>query len=132
MSFSFLTLYADLTNLCIGQNAKILVFVIQLPLLPATCLQAGLTRPLIDLGGHLTGKYGTIGLHGIPRISVLTPKLTSAGPRSIEGTNTGHENGAAMASVGIRVERPVRLSVLAAVVSILCAARDVRISALHR
>jgi hypothetical protein len=39
----------------------------------------------------------------------LTPKLTGAGARSAQGTNTGHENGEAMASVGVRVERPVRL-----------------------
>jgi hypothetical protein len=38
----------------------------------------------------------------------LTPKLTGAGARSAQGTNTGHENGEAMASVGVRVERPVR------------------------
>jgi hypothetical protein len=39
----------------------------------------------------------------------LTPKLTGAGARSAEGTNTGHENGEAMASVGVRVELTVRL-----------------------
>lgn len=38
----------------------------------------------------------------------LTPKLTGAGARSAEGTNTGHENAEGMASVGVRVERPVR------------------------
>jgi len=41
--------------------------------------------------------------------SALTPKLIGAGARSAQGTNTGHENGEAMASVGVRVERPVRL-----------------------
>jgi len=38
----------------------------------------------------------------------LTPRLTGAGARSAEGTNTGHENGEAMASVGVRVEPTVR------------------------
>jgi hypothetical protein len=38
----------------------------------------------------------------------LTPELTGAGARSAEGTNTGHKNGEAMASIGVRVERPVR------------------------
>ena len=38
----------------------------------------------------------------------LTPRLTGAVARSAEGTNTGHENGEAMASVGVRVEPPVR------------------------
>ena len=42
-------------------------------------------------------------LHG------LTPKLTGAVARSAEGTDTGHDNGEAMACVGVRVERPVRL-----------------------
>ena len=37
----------------------------------------------------------------------LTPKLNDAVARSAEGTNTGHENGEAMASVGVRVEPPV-------------------------
>ena len=40
---------------------------------------------------------------------VLTPRLTGAGARSAEGTNTGHKNGEAMASVGVRVEPTVRL-----------------------
>ena len=39
----------------------------------------------------------------------LTPRLTGAGARSAQGTNTGHENGEAMASVGVRVEPTVRL-----------------------
>ncbi|MBK7353898.1 MAG: hypothetical protein IPJ05_10505 [Nitrosomonas sp.] len=38
----------------------------------------------------------------------LTPRLTGAGARSAEGTNTGHENAEGMASVGVRVEPPVR------------------------
>jgi hypothetical protein len=39
----------------------------------------------------------------------LTPRLTGARARSAEGTNTGHKNGEAMASVGVRVEPTVRL-----------------------
>lgn len=39
---------------------------------------------------------------------VLTPRLNGAGTRSAEGTNTGYENGEAMASVGVRVEPKVR------------------------
>ena len=42
-------------------------------------------------------------------LSQLTPRLTGAGARSAEGTNTGHQNGEAMASVGVRVEPTVRL-----------------------
>jgi hypothetical protein len=40
----------------------------------------------------------------------LTPRLTGAGARSAQGTNTGHENAEGMASVGVRVEPPVRLA----------------------
>ena len=40
----------------------------------------------------------------------LTPWLTGAGARSAEGTDIGHENGEAMAYVGVRVEPPVRLA----------------------
>jgi hypothetical protein len=39
----------------------------------------------------------------------LTPRLTGAGSRRLEGTNTGHENAEGMASVGVRVEPTVRL-----------------------
>jgi hypothetical protein len=40
----------------------------------------------------------------------LTPELTGAGgPIGPQGTNIGHENGEAMANVGVRVERFVRL-----------------------
>ena len=38
----------------------------------------------------------------------LTPWLTGAGARSAQGTNTGHKNAEGMASVGVRVEPPVR------------------------
>jgi hypothetical protein len=43
----------------------------------------------------------------VPLSKSLTPRLTGAGARSAQGTNTGHENGEAMASVGVRVEPPV-------------------------
>ena len=33
----------------------------------------------------------------------LTPWLTGAGSRRLEGTDIGHENGEAMASVGVRL-----------------------------
>lgn len=39
----------------------------------------------------------------------LTLRLTGAGARRAQGTNTGHENGEAMASVGVHVEPTVRL-----------------------
>jgi hypothetical protein len=40
----------------------------------------------------------------------LTLELTGAeGPTGPQGTNIGHENGEAMANVGVRVERFVRL-----------------------
>jgi hypothetical protein len=41
----------------------------------------------------------------------LTPELTGAGgPTGPQGTHIGHENGEAMANVGVRVERFVRLA----------------------
>jgi len=40
----------------------------------------------------------------------LTPELTGAGgPIGPQGTNIGHQNREAMANVGVRVERFVRL-----------------------
>ena len=42
-------------------------------------------------------------------VVALTPWLTGAGARSAEGTDTGHENGEAMACVGVRVDLTVRL-----------------------
>jgi hypothetical protein len=40
----------------------------------------------------------------------LTPELTGAGgPTGLQGTNIGHQNREAMANVGVRVERFVRL-----------------------
>jgi hypothetical protein len=39
--------------------------------------------------------------------SSSTPRLTGAGARSAQGTNTGHKDGEAIASVGVRVEPPV-------------------------
>ena len=50
-----------------------------------------------------------MGLNNADFFGGLTPRLTGAGARSAQGTNTGHENGEAMASIGVRVERPVRL-----------------------
>jgi hypothetical protein len=45
----------------------------------------------------------------ISRWCGLTPELTGAGgPTGPQGTNIGHENGEAMANVGVRVERFVR------------------------
>jgi len=42
--------------------------------------------------------------------SLLTPELTGAGgPIGPQGTNIGHQNREAMANVGVRVERFVRL-----------------------
>jgi hypothetical protein len=49
----------------------------------------------------------------IPEFSLywsLTPELTGAGgPTGPQGTNIGHQNREAMANVGVRVERFVRL-----------------------
>jgi hypothetical protein len=39
----------------------------------------------------------------------LTPWLTGAGSRRLEGTNISHEDAEGMAYVGVRVEPPVRL-----------------------
>ncbi len=39
----------------------------------------------------------------------LTPWLTGAGSRRLEGTDIGHENAEGMAYVGVRVEPTVRL-----------------------
>jgi hypothetical protein len=46
------------------------------------------------------------------RLVGLTPRLTGAGARSAQGTNTGHKNAEGMASVGVRVEPPVSLQPL--------------------
>ena len=40
----------------------------------------------------------------------LTPWLTGAGSRRLEGTNISHEDAEGMAYVGVRVEPPVRAS----------------------
>ena len=42
----------------------------------------------------------------------LTPRLTGAGSRRLEGTNISHENAEGMAYVGVRVEPPVRLGIV--------------------
>lgn len=41
-------------------------------------------------------------------VITITPRLIGAVARSVEGTNTGHKNDEAMASIGVRVERLVR------------------------
>ncbi len=51
----------------------------------------------------------------------LTPWLTGAGSRRLEGTNIGHENAEGMAYVGVRVEPTVRLG---SVVEVGSVARD--------
>ncbi len=38
----------------------------------------------------------------------LTPRLTGAGSRRLEGTDIGHEDAEGMAYVGVRVEPTVR------------------------
>ena len=43
------------------------------------------------------------------KIVGLTPWLTGAGSRRLEGTDIGHENAEGMAYVGVRVEPTVRL-----------------------
>jgi len=49
----------------------------------------------------------------------LTPELTGAGgPIGPQGTNIGHKDGEAMANVGVRVERFVRLGANAATVCV--------------
>ena len=45
----------------------------------------------------------------IKRVMGLTPWLTGAGSRRLEGTNISHENAEGMAYVGVRVEPTVRL-----------------------
>ena len=49
----------------------------------------------------------------------LTPWLTGAGSRRLEGTNIGHENAEGMAYVGVRVEPTVRLGRAGTVVMVL-------------
>ena len=43
------------------------------------------------------------------RVMGLTPRLTGAGSRRLEGTNISHEDAEGMAYVGVRVEPTVRL-----------------------
>ena len=45
----------------------------------------------------------------IERVMGLTPWLTGAGSRRLEGTNISHEDAEGMAYVGVRVEPTVRL-----------------------
>jgi hypothetical protein len=42
-------------------------------------------------------------------VGCLTPWLTGAGSRRLEGTNISHEDAEGMAYVGVRVEPTVRL-----------------------
>ena len=51
----------------------------------------------------------------------LTPRLTGAGSRRLEGTDIGHEDAEGMAYVGVRVEPTVRLG---SVVEVGGVARD--------
>ena len=71
------------------------------------------------VGLHLRGKTAQAQRQPMLRVEVavqwfvvcsfcLTPRLTGAGARSAQGTNTGHKNAEGMASVGVRVEPPVR------------------------
>ena len=55
---------------------------------------------------------------GVWRVHVggLTPWLTGAGSRRLEGTDIGHENAEGMAYVGVRVEPTVRLGSVGTVV----------------
>ena len=46
---------------------------------------------------------------GVATICGLTPRLTGAGSRRLEGTNISHKNAEGMAYVGVRVEPTVRL-----------------------
>ena len=48
-------------------------------------------------------------LYVLPACGGLTPRLTGAGSRRLEGTDIGHQNREAMAYVGVRVEPTVRL-----------------------
>ena len=48
-------------------------------------------------------------MHAVHLREGLTPWLTGAGSRRLEGTNIGHEDAEGMAYVGVRVEPTVRL-----------------------
>ena len=71
--------------------------------LAAQALEAQKARKPLEQGGALE----QVGAR-MKRVMGLTPRLTGAGARSAEGTNTGQKNGEAMASVGVRVEPTVR------------------------
>ena len=71
--------------------------------LAAQALEAKKARKPLEQGGALE----QVGAR-IKRVMGLTPRLTGAGARSAQGTNTGHKNAEGMASVGVRVEPPVR------------------------
>ena len=62
----------------------------------------------------LSARYGVISMRpnkSIRRVLAkgLTPWLTGAGSRRLEGTNISHEDAEGMAYVGVRVEPTVRL-----------------------
>ena len=61
----------------------------------------------------------------------LTPELTGAGgPTGPQGTNIGHQNREAMANVGVRVERFVRLGRVGRAGQVHC--RSVRFECAHK
>ena len=52
--------------------------------------------------------FDHIGALLMVKVRSLTPWLTGAGSRRLEGTNISHEDAEGMAYVGVRVEPPVR------------------------
>jgi hypothetical protein len=70
----------------------------------SVCLCAGIPSTFTNEARKLTNHNSRVYF-----LWSLTPELTGAGARSAQGTNIGHENGEAMANVGVRVERFVRL-----------------------
>jgi hypothetical protein len=58
----------------------------------------------------------------------LTPELTGAGgPIGPQGTNIGHQNREAMANVGVRVERFVRLGRVGSILKVHANGTGVRV-----
>jgi hypothetical protein len=66
---------------------------------------------MASLGMKLYGPWRLVAMQAARAFLIcgLTPRLTGAGARSAQGTNTGHQNAEGMASVGVRVEPTVRL-----------------------
>jgi hypothetical protein len=59
---------------------------------------------------RVAGRRVEVVAHQLILMGSLTPELTGAGgPIGPQGTNIGHQNREAMANVGVRVERFVRL-----------------------